>query len=191
MNNAQTANIIKELCMSHNCSISNLLSECNIRKSLIYDLEKRDYTPSAEVLEKIADYFNVSLDYLLGRTTKPVPKDDIGAVDFYRTLLSDKGILDLKRALTQRMEAYGYDKLISETGFTYEELRQFSYPDVNIGFKCLINLDKLLITLKTNLYDVIKEIVSSEHSVSENYDIAAFGGEATGGTPTLPDPDLT
>ena len=48
-----------------------MLEDCDIRKSLIYDLEKRDYTPSAEVLEKIADYLDVSVDYLLGRTDKP------------------------------------------------------------------------------------------------------------------------
>ena len=71
MNNEQTAVIIKNLCKSEGYSISNLLSECNIRKSLIYDLEKRDSTPSVEVLEKIADFFSVSVDYLLGRTDNP------------------------------------------------------------------------------------------------------------------------
>ena len=48
-----------------------MLAETSIRKSLIYDMEKRDYTPSAEILEKIADYLNCSVDYLLGRTDSP------------------------------------------------------------------------------------------------------------------------
>ncbi len=71
MNNAQSAFIIKTICKKQNITISKLLSECNIRKSLMYDMEKRDYTPSAEVLEKIADYLDCSVDYLLGRTDIP------------------------------------------------------------------------------------------------------------------------
>ena len=71
MDNAHTASIIKQLCKARSCSISLLLAECDIRKSLIYDMEKRDFTPSAEVLEKIANYFDCSVDYLLGRTDNP------------------------------------------------------------------------------------------------------------------------
>ena len=71
MNNAQSAVIIKSFCKAKGITMSTLLSECSIRKSLIYDMEKRDWTPSAEVLEKIADYLDCSVDYLLGRTDKP------------------------------------------------------------------------------------------------------------------------
>ena len=67
MNNAQTSIIIKELCKRQNITVSRMLAETSIRRSLIYDMEKRDYTPSAEILEKIADYLNCSVDYLLGR----------------------------------------------------------------------------------------------------------------------------
>ena len=71
MNNAQTVGIIKLICKSKNIAVSTLLLECNIRKSLMYDMEKRNYTPSAELLEKIADYLDCSVDYLLGRTNNP------------------------------------------------------------------------------------------------------------------------
>ena len=71
MNNAQLARIIKELCKSRGTSVSKMLSECGIRKSLIYDLEKRDWTPSISVAEQIANYFDCSVDYLLGRTDNP------------------------------------------------------------------------------------------------------------------------
>ena len=71
MNNAQLAGIIKELCKSRGTSVSKMLSECGIRKSLIYDLEKRDWTPSISVAEQIANYFDCSVDYLLGRTGNP------------------------------------------------------------------------------------------------------------------------
>ncbi len=71
VNNAQSASIIKSICKVKGVAVSTLLLECGIRKSLMYDMERRDWTPSAEVLEKIADYLDCSVDYLLGRTDNP------------------------------------------------------------------------------------------------------------------------
>ena len=71
MENARTSEIIKARCKERGISVAVILRECGIYKSLIYDLEKRDRTPSAEVLEKIADSLDCSVDYLLGRTDMP------------------------------------------------------------------------------------------------------------------------
>ena len=71
MDNTQVANRIKELCKLKGSSVSKMLEVCNIRKSLIYDLEKRNASPSIEVIRQIADYLNCSVDYLLGRTDSP------------------------------------------------------------------------------------------------------------------------
>ena len=71
MNNAQTAQIIKSELKNKNISISKMLEDCSITKSLIYDLEKRNRTPSVELFERVADYLDVSIDYLVGRTDKP------------------------------------------------------------------------------------------------------------------------
>ena len=71
MDNTQVANRIKELCKLKCSSVSKMLEVCNIRKSLIYDLEKRNASPSIEVIGQIADYLNCSVDYLLGRTDNP------------------------------------------------------------------------------------------------------------------------
>lgn len=71
MNNKQTAQTIKSFCKARGITVSKLLGDCNIRKSLIYDLEKRDKSPSGEILQSIADYLDCSVDYLLGRTDKP------------------------------------------------------------------------------------------------------------------------
>jgi len=69
--NARTSEIIKARSKERGISVAAMLLECSIYKSLIYDLEKRNRTPSAEVLEKIADYLDCSVDYLLDRTDKP------------------------------------------------------------------------------------------------------------------------
>lgn len=71
MNNAQFADMIKKTCKANGISVSKMLLECGIRKSLIYDLEKRNWTPSIAIAEQIADYLDCSVDYLLGRTDKP------------------------------------------------------------------------------------------------------------------------
>lgn len=68
MENTYIAHVIKTECRNKSISISKMLEDCDIRKSLIYDLEKRDFTPSVELVEKIADYLNLPLDYLMGRT---------------------------------------------------------------------------------------------------------------------------
>ncbi|MCL2344027.1 MAG: helix-turn-helix transcriptional regulator [Firmicutes bacterium] len=71
MQNEQIASRIKSLCAERKVSIEKLLRDCKIRRSLIYDLEKRDKTPSVRVAYDIAEYFGVSIDYLVGRTEQP------------------------------------------------------------------------------------------------------------------------
>jgi len=71
MQNIQVASLIKTLCKQNNITINSLIENCNLTKSFIYDMERRNKNPSADRLERIADYFNVSLDYLVGRTTNP------------------------------------------------------------------------------------------------------------------------
>ena len=93
MNNSQSANLIKTLCKEKNVPMSRLLADCGIRKSLIYDMEKRNFTPSVSTFEKIANYLDVSVDYLLGKTDKKEkPTADEG--DELSELLSElKGII--------------------------------------------------------------------------------------------------
>ena len=74
MNNVDCANRIKHLCKSRNITVVSVLNACKIRKNLIYDMEKRNKTPSAEILEQIADYLGCSVDYLLGRNVEECEK---------------------------------------------------------------------------------------------------------------------
>ncbi len=71
MNNVQFITTVKSLCKIKGTTITALLEDCSLRKSLIYDVEKRNAKPSIEIVEAIADYFDCSVDYLLGRTDKP------------------------------------------------------------------------------------------------------------------------
>lgn len=71
MNNDQIATIIKSVCKLKNVSINQMLKDCGITKSFIYDLEKRNMSPSCDRIAKIANYFDCSIDYLVGRTNNP------------------------------------------------------------------------------------------------------------------------
>lgn len=71
MQNKQIATTIKSMCKIKGITISTLLSDCNLTKSFIYDLEKRAASPSCDKVSRIADYLDCSVDYLLGRTDSP------------------------------------------------------------------------------------------------------------------------
>lgn len=57
---------IKKLCDERRISINDLENALGYSKNTLYRLKTQ--TPGADKLQKIADYFNTSTDYLLGRT---------------------------------------------------------------------------------------------------------------------------
>ncbi|MHC5226925.1 helix-turn-helix domain-containing protein [Enterococcus sp. LJL99] len=61
-----TFEIVKKLADAQKISIVELEEKLDFSKNSLYSWKKNK--PSAEKLEKVADYFNVSTDYLLGRT---------------------------------------------------------------------------------------------------------------------------
>lgn len=71
MNNAQFSELVKLECKRKNIKIGDLLESCNLNKGFISDLSRKNKTPSADNVLKIAEYLEVSVDYLLGRTDNP------------------------------------------------------------------------------------------------------------------------
>lgn len=66
---------IKELAKKRGIPLSKLEESLGYSTNYFYTLKTK--TPNAERLQEIADYFNVSTDYLLGRTDNPsIAKDD-------------------------------------------------------------------------------------------------------------------
>ena len=63
--------VFVNLLQERNISSYKLTKDTGINNGLISTWRKGVITPSAENLVKLADYFNVSVDYLLGRTEKP------------------------------------------------------------------------------------------------------------------------
>lgn len=75
-----TFEIVKDLCEKQGISLNTLEDKLKLGKNSLYGLKRNQ--PSAERLQQIADYFNVSTDYLLGRTDNPsIAKDTVTTPD--------------------------------------------------------------------------------------------------------------
>lgn len=63
---------IKSLRTVRGISQIRLAEELNVTKQCVSNWENDNVQPSIDMLSKLADYFNVSTDYLLGRTAKKI-----------------------------------------------------------------------------------------------------------------------
>ena len=62
----KTFDRVKSLCTENDLSLNQLENILSLGKNSLYGLKKGN--PNSKVLNEIAEYFNVSIDYLLGRT---------------------------------------------------------------------------------------------------------------------------
>ena len=68
---------LNELLKRKGVSAHKMSLELGLSKSVYTAWKERGNIPTGDVLDKIADYFNVSTDYLLGRTEDPRRLEDI------------------------------------------------------------------------------------------------------------------
>lgn len=104
---------IKELADKHGISLMRLEEDLGYSRNTLYKLKSQK--PNAERISEIADYFNVSTDYLLGRTENPAiagekaPEHEIELDDLDgRIMLFDGKPLsdDDKKAIKGIIEGY-------------------------------------------------------------------------------------
>lgn len=65
---------IKELAQKRGISLQKVAEDLGYSINYLYTLKEK--TPKSDRLQEIADYFNVSTDYLLGRTDNPAIAGD-------------------------------------------------------------------------------------------------------------------
>lgn len=65
--------LFKSLCDKKGVSVSRACIEMGLSRSIAAKWKNTKTNPSAEVIPKIAQYFNVSTDYLLGNTQEKSP----------------------------------------------------------------------------------------------------------------------
>lgn len=87
---------LKELREERGISQRELAEIIGISKGAVYYYESDGRAPDIVTLEKLCDYFEVSADYLLGRTNARTPKLKLKSV-CEKVGLSDKSVLMLAR----------------------------------------------------------------------------------------------
>ena len=101
--------IFKNLCDAKGVSCKRAASEMGFSNSITTKWKKTGATPQGDTLQRIADYFGVTTDYLLGQETEKAPTQD-GERE-----VSDE---DIKFAL------FGGDGEITDA--MYEEVKRFA-----------------------------------------------------------------
>ncbi len=67
-NPSEISTIIKLTAQNRKITVKKMLEDCKINKGFIYDLEHKSSYPSCDKIYRIADYFDCSVDFLLGKT---------------------------------------------------------------------------------------------------------------------------
>jgi transcriptional regulator with XRE-family HTH domain len=67
------ANRLRSLRLNHNHTYASLAQALDLNMRQIVRYEASESDPSSDVVTRMADTFNVSADYLLGRTDDPTP----------------------------------------------------------------------------------------------------------------------
>lgn len=95
---------------------NKLLTDLKLGRNSFVNWESRGTVPSGDIIIKIADYFQVSIDYLLGKTDKkerPAPKigdelygEEARLLQWFRAASPDmqEAILNMLRAAVQARE---------------------------------------------------------------------------------------
>lgn len=101
---------IEELCAGKGITMSKLASDLGFSPSLIRKW-KGETSPSIDKVKLIAEYFGVSLDYLIGMSEIPSPAEK---------LMADEDIISLQRARS-KMSDQDKDKMMKmiRLGFDY------------------------------------------------------------------------
>ena len=79
--NRMFGDVFKQLRLEKGLSQDKIAEELDVSQPLIAKWESHQSTPAPEMLDYIADYFNISVDYLIGRSK-------------YKNLESDNSELD-------------------------------------------------------------------------------------------------
>ena len=100
---------------------SAVAAELGINKSNVSNWKNNGYIPRGEALQRIADYFRVSVDYLLGQETEkaPAPKseDEISFDDFtYAMYEESKDLPEEKKQMLLEMAKFMKADMEKEKG---------------------------------------------------------------------------
>lgn len=95
---------VKKLTKSRSKTMKQVTTDLGYSENYFYSL-KSGKQPTAERLSEIADYFNVSVDYLLGREEKTSLAEKYGVFAFDGEPVTDEEVEFLKSVLAAKRAA--------------------------------------------------------------------------------------
>lgn len=111
---------IKKLRLNNDLEQKELSAKINISQASLSAYEKENKKPSFEVLDKLSDFFNVSTDYLLGKTEYPnfrvIEKEELEEIT---------GSKEVAEKVIQRLELQVNGKPFQIDSQTKEEILNF------------------------------------------------------------------
>ena len=126
-------NKIRELRKQNNITQKNLCKKLKISQPTLSGYETGKHQPDNDTLSKIADYFKVSIDYLLNRETTIQNKIDINSLEVYKIPLVGKVIAGIPIETDEYIEGYVY--INYKPANEYFALRVFGDSMINAGIK--------------------------------------------------------
>jgi transcriptional regulator with XRE-family HTH domain len=106
---------LKKLRIDKKLTQEQLGEKINVTKVSISGYENGNRSPDTETLQRLANYFNVSTDYLLGRTDNPNPPGELPA-------LTEKDEKDIAKDLEKIINNLSTDGYAHFDGRSIEEL---------------------------------------------------------------------
>ncbi|ODA05869.1 helix-turn-helix domain-containing protein [Paenibacillus polymyxa] len=107
--------IFEELLKKHNVTAYRVAKETGITTATFTSWKQGKYTPKQDKLQKIADYFGVTVDYLMGNSDNDIPKENL-----YHTL-TKKDEKDIAKKLEAMMNDLDSDSSLSFMGEPMDE----------------------------------------------------------------------
>ena len=157
--------IFEQLCNEKNTSLAQVRADLGISQSTMASWKSRNLTPKAETVRKLANYFGVSVDYLLGMGQR------VSAVAPSRRIFE-----------VLRNKKWSLEQLSIKTQVPVETLRKFALGDkVENGRECLervaaaLNANPAYLMGWTNHADDEIEITPGMWDSSDNDPDAAHG----------------
>ena len=154
-------------------SRQKVADDLNITRASLEYYEKGKRTPDVNTIVQIADYFGVSVDYLLGRTKSETQQQDLRMIcDYFDANVNI--ILGLKK-ITQRSKKYSeeFNKLLHSTHFM--ALLYHIYLSIDLkkemGENLVYKLKRVTELSQKEGKDLFDEFGEDGYSSSYNYEV--------------------
>lgn len=109
--------IFEELLKKHDVTAYRVAKETGVTTATLTSWKQGKYTPKREKLQKIADYFGVSIEYLLGDLTDETNSSE--SKPYYE--LTDKNQRDIAKELDKLMNDLSNDSSLAFMGEPMDE----------------------------------------------------------------------